>query len=198
MKEILPSLFMDLINSGMAQSDHTQSNSKKGHKNRKDQIPPNQFFCRCRKTTNEISMNLLVPFILQNFLKNLRADSELWGCAPCSEPKWSICPEQKFFGANHCYFFFIYILALFIVQNLKKFLQWIQNYDDAPFLGPKWPISPNENLFRKPVHGPCFFYSGLSTCQKSKSDINLLVESWWLKNTEISMAKSHFCLSLEN
>ena len=38
---------------------------------------------------------------------------------------------------------FIYLLALFIVQNLKKFLQRIQNYDDAPFLGPKWPICLN-------------------------------------------------------
>ena len=155
----------------MAQSDHTQSNSKKGHKNRKDQIPPNQFFCRCRKTTNEISMNLLVPFILQNFLKNLRADSELWGCAPCSEPKWSICPEQKFFGANQCYFFFIYILALFIVQNLKKFLQWIQNYDDAPFLGhlPQ-TIFILENYYYR-SHVPISLFS----CAKFK-------KKFWAKN----------------
>ena len=27
-------------------------------------------------------------------------------------------------------------MALFNVQNLKEILQWIQNYDDAPFLGP--------------------------------------------------------------
>ena len=44
---------------------------------------------------------------------------------------------------------FIYLLALFIVQNLKKFLQRIQSYEDAQFLGPKWPISPNENFFKK-------------------------------------------------
>ena len=56
------------------------------------------------------------------------------------------------------------------------------------FLGPKWPISPNENFFRKPVNEPCFFHSCLSTCQKSKSDINLLVKYWQLKNTEISLA----------
>ena len=31
-------------------------------------------------------------------------------------------------------------MALFIMQNFKKILQWIQNYDDAPFLGPKWSI----------------------------------------------------------
>ena len=38
---------------------------------------------------------------------------------------------------------FIYLLALFIVQNLKKFLQQIQNHDNALFLDPKWSISPN-------------------------------------------------------
>ena len=37
---------------------------------------------------------------------------------------------------------FIYLLALFIVQNLKKFLQRIQSYEDVPFLGPKWSICP--------------------------------------------------------
>ena len=37
---------------------------------------------------------------------------------------------------------FIYLLALFTVQNLKKFLQWIQSYEDVPFLGPKWSICP--------------------------------------------------------
>ena len=51
-------------------------------------------------------------------------------------------------------------------------------------------------FFRKPVNEPCFFYSCLSTCQKSKSDINLLVKYWWFKNTKISLAESHFCLCL--
>ena len=46
---------------------------------------------------------------------------------------------------------FIYLLALFIVQNLKKFLQKIQvqNYEDAPFLGPQWSIFPNNFFFGK-------------------------------------------------
>ena len=51
-------------------------------------------------------------------------------------------------------------------------------------------------FFRKPVNEPCFFYSCLSTCQQSKSDINLLVKCWWFKNTEISLAESHFFLYL--
>ena len=28
------------------------------------------------------------------------------------------------------------------MQTFKKFVQRIQNYDDAPFLGPKWSICP--------------------------------------------------------
>ena len=47
---------------------------------------------------------------------------------------------------------FIYLLALFIVQNLKKFLQQIQSYEDAPFLSPKWSICPKQNFFRKIIN----------------------------------------------
>ena len=35
---------------------------------------------------------------------------------------------------------FIYLLALFVVQNSKKFLQRIHSYEDGPLLGPKWSI----------------------------------------------------------
>ena len=83
---------------------------------------------------------------------------------------------------------------LSLCKILKKFFQWIQSYEDAQFLGPKWPISPNENFFRKPVNKPCFFHSCLSTCQKSKSGISLLVKYWQLKNTEISLAENNFWL----
>ena len=59
---------------------------------------------------------------------------------------------------------------------------WAQN---GPF--PQMRI-----FFRKFVNDPCFPHSRLSTCQTSKPDINLLVKYWWLKNTEISLAESHF------
>ena len=44
---------------------------------------------------------------------------------------------------------FIYLLAIFIVQNLKKLLQRIQNYGDAPYLGPKWSIWSKQIFFWK-------------------------------------------------
>ena len=61
----------------------------------------------------------------------------------------------------------IYQLAPFIVQNFKKIFQRIQSYEDVQFLGPKWPICPNENFFEKPVNEPYFLHSCLPTCQKS-------------------------------
>ena len=87
-------------------------------------------------------MYLLAPFILQNFYKKML---ELIR-EPFLGPKQPICPEQNFL-VQTIVITFIYLLAIFIVQNLKKFLQRIQNYDDAPFLGPKWSIFPKHFFF---------------------------------------------------
>ena len=60
-------------------------------------------------------MYLLAPFILQNLKKVLRTDPEL-SDVPFLGPKWPICPEQLFL-IQTIIFTFIYLLALFIVQN---------------------------------------------------------------------------------
>ena len=44
---------------------------------------------------------------------------------------------NNFFLVQTIIITFIYLLTLSIVQNFKKFLQWIQSYEDVPFLGPK-------------------------------------------------------------
>ena len=90
----------------------------------------------------------------------------------------------------------IWLLPVFIVQNFKKFLQWIQSYEDAQFWAPKWPICPNDNFFRKTVNEPCFFHSCLSRCQKSKSDINLLVKYWRLRILKSQWPKAIFGYNL--
>ena len=41
---------------------------------------------------------------------------------------------------------FIYLLALFTAQNLKKFLQRILSYEDALFLGSKWSICSKQKF----------------------------------------------------
>ena len=85
------------------------------------------------------------------------------------------------------HYIIINLLALFIVQKLKKFLQQIQSYEDAKYLGPKWPISPNENFFRKPVNKPCLFHSCLS---KAKNQSQILIYQWNIDNQ--SILKSHW------
>ena len=136
---------------------------------------------------------LLALFIVQNFKKILTVNPELWGCTIFG-PKMVHLPQTKFFLESYYYHSRLPMSPFQCAKFLKKFFQQIQSYEDVQFLGPKWPISPNENFFRKPVNEPCFFHSCLSTCQKSKSDINLLLKYWWLKNTEISLAESHFWL----
>ena len=53
---------------------------------------------------------------------------------------------------------FIYLLTLFIVQNLKKSLQRIQSYEDAPFLGLKWSIYPEQIFFFWKIINTILFY----------------------------------------
>ena len=43
----------------------------------------------------------------------------------------------------------MYLLAPFIVQNLKKSLTWIQSYKDAPYSDQKANAKTNEPIVRK-------------------------------------------------
>ena len=125
-------------------------------------------------------------------------DPELWRCANFGSKMVHL--PQKIFLENYYYRSHL-PMSPFHCAKFKKISSsgsrvmrmcnfWAQN--------PKWTISPNENFFRKPVNELCFFHSCLSTCQKWKSDIDLLLKYWQLKNTEISLAESHFWLELEN
>ena len=87
---------------------------------------------------------------LQNFKKNVRPDPELWGCAIIG-PKMAHFCMNKLFLVQTIIITLIYLLGLFIVQNFKKFLQHIQSYEDAPFLGQKWSICP-EKIFLKIIN----------------------------------------------
>ena len=145
---------------------------KNGLKAKKIKLPQMNFFLQKQLIKFSCTYwSLSFCKILKKFLGPIQNYEDV----PFSGPKKPICHKQ-FFLVQTIIITFIYLLALFIVQNLKKFFLWIQSYEDVQFLGPKWPISPNENFFRKPVNEPCFFHSCLSICQKSKSDINLLVK----------------------
>ena len=124
--------------------------------------------------------------ILRKFIQWIQSYED----KPFLGPKWSIYLKKKFWKKILLLWSTYWFLSLRTI--LKKFFQGIRSYKDVLFLGPKWPICLNENFSRKPVNKSSSFQSCLSTCQKSKSDTNLLTKYWWLKKTEISLAKSHF------
>ena len=155
------------------------------------------------------------PFALNNFFwykPLLLPSSTYWHFSVCKIFKKHSCSRSRvmrthtfwiqngsfapiFFLEKIMNIIFIYPLAPFVVINLKKILKadpglwrctifWVINGSFATI----------RIFFRKPVNNPCSFHSCLSTCQISKSDDDLLKKYWWLKNTEISLAKRHFRL----
>ena len=73
---------------------------------------------------------------------------------------------------------FIYLLALFIVQNLKKFLQRIQSYEDVPFLGPKWSTPPPQIFFWKIINIILIYLLALFFVQNFKKILLADPELW--------------------
>ena len=88
------------------------------------------------------------PFHCAKFKKILTVDPELWGCTIFG-PKMVHLPQTNFFLFGKHYLFHFHHFPFPLCKVLKKFSQQIQSYSDVPFLGPKWPICPNENFFRK-------------------------------------------------
>ena len=117
-----------------------------------------------------------MPFIVQNLKKTPRANPELWGWAIFGSKMFDWPHPNKHFLGKIFDIISIYLLTHFIVPNFQKFLQEAQDYEDAPFLDPKWASFPKRKFFRKPVDKPSSYYSSLSTFQKWKSDINLLMK----------------------
>ena len=118
------------------------------------------------------------------FKKDLTADPELWECTIFG-PKMVHLPQSFFWKIIKI--ILIYLLAPFIVQNFKKILPADTEFWGCAIFGPKMAHFPKwEFFFRKTVNELCFFHSCLSTRQKSKSDINLLVKYWQLKKMLMS------------
>ena len=82
--------------------------------------------------------------------------------------------NKKCFGISYCYYFHLPMVVL-IVQNFKESYNGSRIMTMHHFWAQSGPFTSNKFFFRKPVNEPCFFYSCWPTCQKSKSDINLLV-----------------------
>ena len=133
------------------------------------------------------------PFHCAKLKKIVTMDPELWGCTIFG-PKMVPFASHEFFFLKIINIILIYQLVPFIVQNFKKILPADPELWKLAIFGPKMAHFPKWHLKKKPVNEPCFFHSWLSIFHKWKSDINLLLKYWWLKNTEISLAESHFWL----
>ena len=146
-----------------------------------------------RKTINKISMQLLTPFILQNSKKNSQSRSTVMRMCHFRAQNDPFV-LNKFFLVQTIIITFIYLLALFIVQNFKKFLQRFQNYEDASFLGPKWSNCPlKKKIFGKLLISFLSNYQPLSLCKifkkffkliQSYEDAQLLCPKWPISPNE--------------
>ena len=94
---------------------------------------------------------------------------------------------NKFFSVQTIIITFIYLLALFTVQNFKKFFQRIQSYEDAPFLGPNWSISHKQFFFCKIINIILIFLLTPFIVQNLKKKIFQRIQScnFWAQNGPI-------------
>ena len=107
-------------------------------------------------------MYLLASFSAK-FLKNSQGRSRVMRMC-CFRTQNGPFVMNKIVSVQTITITFIYLLALFVVQNFKKFLQRIQSYEDAPFLGPKWSICP-QFFFGKLLISFSSTYQPLSLCK---------------------------------
>ena len=126
-------------------------------------------------------------FHCAKFKKILTVDPELWGFA-IFRPKMVYLPYTIFFFFENFQNHFYLPISPFHWAKFKKNSSsgstvlrmcnfWTQNC--------LFPQMSFFFFFRKPANESCFCHSCLTSCQKSKSDINLLVKYWWFNNTEI-------------
>ena len=133
---------------------------------------------------------LLTLFLVQNCKNILIADPELWRCAIFG-PKMVYLPKTICLKKT-INIILIYLLAAFIVQNFQKFFPTDPEFWGWAIFGSKMAHFSNENFFSENLL--MSLASFIHAYLHAKSDIYLVVKYWRLKNTEISLAKSHFWL----
>ena len=133
------------------------------------------------------------PFHCANFKNILTADPELWGCAVFGTKMVHLPPNKYFFGKLLIWFSYLPIIP-FIFQNVKKILSADPKLWGCVIFGHKMAHFCWWEFSQKTCWWAWFFQSCQCNCQKSKSDINLLMKHWRLKNIKSSLAESHFWL----
>ena len=113
-------------------------------------------------------------------------DPELWRCTIFGPKVVHMPPPTQFllFFENYYYHFHLPI-GSFHCAKFKKSSPSGSRVMTQNDNFPQMRIF-SENLLMS-FHNSC-----LTTCQKSKANINLLGKYWWLKNTEISLTEIQF------
>ena len=88
-----------------------------------------------------------LPHSLCKILKKFLGPIQSYEDVPFSGPKWSICHEQKIFLVQTIIITFIYLLALFIVQNILKILTANPEFWGWVIFGPKMVHLPQTKTF---------------------------------------------------
>ena len=109
-------------------------------------VPNESFF---RKINKASFMYVLTFLSLCKIAKNPSSGSRVMKTHNFPAQNGLFAPNENFFRKT-INIFSMKPLAYFIVQNFKKkSLERIQSYEDALFLGPKWPICPEREFFWK-------------------------------------------------
>ena len=91
----------------------------------------------------------------------------------------------------------MYLLAPFILQVSKKFIEPIQSYEDVPFSGPKWPICCEQNFFGTnhyyyfPLSIGPFPFAKFKKILDSQSRVKKM-RHFWAQNGPFAPQKSFF------
>ena len=117
-----------------------------------------------KKIIKIIFIYILAPFILQNLKKIFRTNPELWGCAIFG-PKIPQFVLNKDFWYKTLLSFSSTYWPFSMEKILKKFLKWIQDYEDASFLDPKWSICPKLFFWKKSLISFSSTYWPLLLCK---------------------------------
>ena len=137
-------------------------------------------------------------FIVQNFKKLLQRIRG-YEDAPFLGPKWSTCPKQTFFWKIINIILIYLPIIPFNWAKLKKNLPVDPELWGCAIFGPRMAHFPKWELFSENLLMSLVSFIHAYLQAKNQSlNINLLVKYWWLKNTEISLAQSHFWLWFEN
>ena len=110
-------------------------------------IAPNEIFSQKSIKFSCACYPLSFCKILKEFLQLIQS----YQYVPFSGPKWPICPEQKFFGTNHYYYFTVPI-GPFYYAKFKKILTADPELWECTILGPKMVHLPQTNFFWKIIN----------------------------------------------